>query len=143
MPKLKDRQYEINRLLHAYDEADDKFIDTTEMLINFASEAYETFKGSEISKKRKMLNFVFQNLKLNGQKLEFILRFPFDIFQKTTTRIEWRTGWDSNPRYGRPYAGFQDRFLKPLGHLSKRINIRTLIIFQVDKSQKIQITLHV
>jgi len=90
VPKLKDRQYEINRLLHAYDEADDKFIDTTEMLINFASEAYETFKGSETSKKRKMLNFVFQNLKLNGQKLEFTLRFPFDIFQKTTTRIEWR-----------------------------------------------------
>jgi hypothetical protein len=37
-----------------------------------------------------MLNFVFQNLKLNGQKLEFTLRFPFDIFKKTNTRIEWR-----------------------------------------------------
>lgn len=30
----------------------------------------------------------------------------------------WRTGWDSNPRYGFPYAGFQDQSLKPLGHLS-------------------------
>jgi hypothetical protein len=67
-----------------------QFIDTTETLINLASEAYDTFKSSEISQKRKMLNFVFQNLKLNGCKLELTLRFPFDIFEKTTTRSEWR-----------------------------------------------------
>ena len=90
--QLKDRQYEILQLLRNYEEADDKFTDTTATLINLASEAYETFKGSEMPQKRKMLNFVFQNLKLNGQKLEFTLRCPFDIFKKATTRIEWRTG---------------------------------------------------
>ena len=31
----------------------------------------------------------------------------------------WRRGWDSNPRYGLPHAGFQDRCLKPLGHPSR------------------------
>ena len=31
---------------------------------------------------------------------------------------KWRKRWDSNPRYGFPHAGFQDRFLKPLGHSS-------------------------
>ncbi len=30
----------------------------------------------------------------------------------------WRTGWDSNPRRACTLAGFQDRCLKPLGHLS-------------------------
>lgn len=30
----------------------------------------------------------------------------------------WRMEWDSNPRYTRMHAGFQDRFLKPLGHPS-------------------------
>ena len=30
----------------------------------------------------------------------------------------WRKRWDSNPRTGFPVAGFQDRFLKPLGHSS-------------------------
>ena len=30
----------------------------------------------------------------------------------------WRRGWDSNPRWHRCHAGFQDRCLKPLGHLS-------------------------
>jgi site-specific DNA recombinase len=30
----------------------------------------------------------------------------------------WRTGWDSNPRYRCRYTGFRDRRLQPLGHLS-------------------------
>ena len=30
----------------------------------------------------------------------------------------WRREWDSNPRWYRYHAGFQDRCLKPLGHLS-------------------------
>jgi hypothetical protein len=30
----------------------------------------------------------------------------------------WRKGWDSNPRYRCRHDGFQDRFLKPLGHPS-------------------------
>jgi site-specific DNA recombinase len=33
---------------------------------------------------------------------------------------EWRTGWDSNPRWACTHGGFQDRCLKPLGHLSRR-----------------------
>ncbi|UCM92881.1 hypothetical protein [Candidatus Tisiphia endosymbiont of Melanophora roralis] len=36
--QLKDRQYEIDRLLKTYDEADDKFTDTATMLITLASQ---------------------------------------------------------------------------------------------------------
>ena len=35
-----------------------------------------------------------------------------------TQGLKWRTGWDSNPRWGCPHGGFQDRCLKPLGHPS-------------------------
>ena len=38
--------------------------------------------------------------------------------QMTPSWPRWRKRWDSNPRYGFPHAGFQDRFLKPLGHSS-------------------------
>jgi hypothetical protein len=31
---------------------------------------------------------------------------------------EWRRGWDSNPRTGRPVNGFRDRPIRPLWHLS-------------------------
>lgn len=33
--------------------------------------------------------------------------------------LDWRKGWDSNPRYPCRHGGFQDRCLKPLGHPSK------------------------
>ena len=32
----------------------------------------------------------------------------------------WRRGWDSNPRYGCPYAAFRVRCFQPLSHLSAR-----------------------
>src|SRR5690242_19259442 len=30
----------------------------------------------------------------------------------------WRRGWDSNPRYGSPYARFRGEYFQPLSHLS-------------------------
>lgn len=37
---------------------------------------------------------------------------------RTLSRGKWRRRWDSNPRWGSPHVGFQDRCLKPLGHSS-------------------------
>ena len=34
--------------------------------------------------------------------------------------INWRRGWDSNPRYSREYNGFRDRPVRPLRHPSAR-----------------------
>src|SRR6266436_3676068 len=31
---------------------------------------------------------------------------------------KWRRGWDSNPRYGSPYARFRGEYFQPLSHLS-------------------------
>ncbi len=39
---------------------------------------------------------------------------------RSAVRQAWRKRWDSNPRNGCPLAGFQDQFLKPLGHSSCR-----------------------
>jgi hypothetical protein len=36
----------------------------------------------------------------------------------THRSIEWRRGWDSNPRYPYGYNGFRDRPIQPLSHLS-------------------------
>src|SRR6267154_6024641 len=34
------------------------------------------------------------------------------------SRGRWRRGWDSNPRYGFPYARFRGEYFQPLSHLS-------------------------
>jgi len=48
------------------------------MILNLAKMAYEIFQISEISEKRQLLNFLLQNLKLEGKKLVFELKTPFD-----------------------------------------------------------------
>src|SRR5882757_2252545 len=39
--------------------------------------------------------------------------------------IVWRRGWDSNPRYGCPYAAFRVRYNRPLCHLSDGVFIES------------------
>src|SRR6267143_5687538 len=34
---------------------------------------------------------------------------------------KWRRGWDSNPRYGFPYARFRGEYFQPLSHLSPAV----------------------
>ena len=36
---------------------------------------------------------------------------------------KWRRGWDSNPRYGFPYARFRGEYFQPLSHLSAVVAI--------------------
>src|SRR5437899_9730340 len=38
--------------------------------------------------------------------------------RKEQTLKLWRRGWDSNPRYGFPYARFRGEYFQPLSHLS-------------------------
>ena len=38
--------------------------------------------------------------------------------EREARAANWRREWDSNPRWTRAHAGFQDRCLKPLGHPS-------------------------
>lgn len=58
-------------------------------LINIATNAYETFKGSTIPEKREFLNFIFSNLNLNGRKLGYTWAFLFSELVKLTNRSEW------------------------------------------------------
>lgn len=49
---------------------------------------------------------------------EWLKRHDLPPISLLSAPIKWRKRWDSNPRTGCPVAGFQDRFLKPLGHSS-------------------------
>src|SRR3974377_392116 len=39
---------------------------------------------------------------------------------------KWRRGWDSNPRYGSPYARFRGEYFQPLSHLSAVVGVAIL-----------------
>ena len=95
--QLKERQYELSELLASYDKVDDKLSKKLVDLINISTNAYETFKGSTISEKRELLNFIFSNLNICGRKLNYSLAFPFSELAKLTNCPTWRREGDSNP----------------------------------------------
>ncbi len=96
--QLIQKREDIMRELESHNYADDEFSELLINLVELASRALETFKGSNIEKKRKLLNLVFSNLKLKDGKLDFMLRPPFDAFVKCTKIGEWLGRMDSNHR---------------------------------------------
>ena len=116
--ELKDRQYEVTEMMKVLDQVDDEFSKKVVDLINIASFAYDTYKGSTLDEKRELLKFVFANLQLKGRKLEYSLRYPFSEFENLNNCTEWRRDRDSNPGRSCPLAGFQDQCFQPLSHLS-------------------------
>ncbi len=72
LDKVKDykaRQVEITEQMARHEKGDHNFYVTANMVMNLAARAREIFESSEVDEKRQLLNFVFQNLKLDGKNL--------------------------------------------------------------------------
>lgn len=78
LKEWKEKQYEINLRLEEYTRADESYHITAGTVLNLAKRALEIFESSEVPEKRTLLNYLLQNCELNGKKLEFTLRNPFD-----------------------------------------------------------------
>lgn len=122
LDKVKDykaRQIEIAEQMVRHEKADQNFYVTANMVMNLAARAREIFESSEVDEKRQLLNFVFQNLKLDGKNLSIDTCEPF------TTLVDYKKspkGWgrlDSNQR--RP----KSRDLQSVPHPHTSINHST------------------
>ena len=90
------------------------------LLSSFVNKYIDTFDENLLIELDKFLNY----------EDEVILNFyQKDVVQKKIDKnkvskifknykLEWRRGWDSNPRTSCPVAGFQDQCFQPLSHLS-------------------------
>lgn len=76
--ELREKQVDILEKIKQHDNADEKFYIVANTTLILAKRALEIFNNSEITKKRALLNFVFQNLELKGRKPVFMLKKPFD-----------------------------------------------------------------
>ena len=66
-------------------KADQNFKLTVNTVLSIASKAYELFESSNIEQKRKLINYVFSNLELEGVTLRYSLKKPFDLMVDCTT----------------------------------------------------------
>lgn len=72
-----------------HERGGDAFRTTAEGVISVASRAATLFERSKTEQKRELMGFVFSNLRLRGEKLEFSLRSPFDL----TVGRQDHSGW--------------------------------------------------
>jgi len=89
LKEYKERQAELEVEMARYTDADESFYLTANMTLNLAKKAYEIFESSEVSEKRQLLNFLFQNLQLSGKNLLFKLKTPFDTVLQANKCSDW------------------------------------------------------
>lgn len=95
--QFKAEQESIAQQLMDYTKDSGKFRDSFVMLLRTISDAAGTFKSSKVEEKRKVLNFVFSNLFLDGQEVRYELNRPFDKLLDLAVCQEWWRIGDSNP----------------------------------------------
>jgi site-specific DNA recombinase len=78
LKEWKDRQYDISIQIEDYTRADETYLITVSMVLNLARRALEIFESSEIPEKRQLLKYLLQNPRVEGKKLAFELKSPFD-----------------------------------------------------------------
>ena len=83
--QLVEEKYDIESKIAKHNDADEDFAITIEYILDIASRTYELFKSSGIDKKRRILNLVFPNFFLNGSKLEYTIRSPFNMLVNRAT----------------------------------------------------------
>lgn len=79
MKTLKEQQYEINLRLEEHTRADESYDITVSTVLNLARNALPIFKSSETYEKNTLLKFLLQNSVVDGRKLSFELKKPFDL----------------------------------------------------------------
>jgi len=72
------KQTNVNTEMGKHHKADEEYYITVGMILSLAQRAYQIFKSSEVMEKRQLLNFLLRNCQLQGKKLLFELKTPFD-----------------------------------------------------------------
>lgn len=65
--------------LKEHANGDYEFLTTVGVVFSLAQRAREIFDGSEVEEKRQLLNYLLQNPTVDGKKLYFTTKKPFDM----------------------------------------------------------------
>lgn len=96
LKEFKEKQSEIAGKIQQYTNADEKFYLTANTLLSLAKRAKQIFISSEPTEKRQLLNFLLQNLVLDGKNLKFELKTPFDRVLEANKCSDLCSHQDSN-----------------------------------------------
>lgn len=94
--QLQERREEIAAQKDMHGKADKEFYITASRILELANKAAEIFESSKAEQKRQLLQFLLQNSTLDGKKVDFTLKKPFDAILTASKTEDWLPGLDSN-----------------------------------------------
>ena len=94
--RYKDELAEIQRKEERLDNADQQFYVDAGYLLSIFEHAEKLFEVAEIDEKKQIIGLILSNLKLDGKKLTFTLKKPFDVLLSQPKGLLWLPGPDSN-----------------------------------------------
>ena len=92
LQKYKDNQYRLNLEAEEHTKADHDYKITVSRVFSISRRASSIFTRSEPHEKRMLLNFLLQNPTVDGKKLEFTLRKPFNLVHELAVCPNWLRG---------------------------------------------------
>ena len=87
--EYEKRKKELIFEMERHDKASETYYINAAKVLELAGRTYEIFESSKVEEKRQLLNYLLQNCNLNGRKLEFTLRKPFDVILSHAKTKEW------------------------------------------------------
>ncbi len=90
--KLCNEITQLDSQLSILQETDDNYFITIKYLLELANRAHELFIGSEVEEKRQLIKLVLSNLVLNGKKVCYEAKKPFDIILNCAHHQSWLLG---------------------------------------------------
>ena len=91
LQEFKNRQHDITLQIQNHTSADENYYITVSTVLHIAKNALSLFESSDTLQKRAILNFLLQNSTVNGKKLMFTMRSPFNHILKLATD-QWGSG---------------------------------------------------
>ena len=87
--KANDDIEDINQKITDLGIADKEYYMTTSYLLDIGSRSSDIFSRSKPMEKRALLNFVLENRELDGEKVLYKAKFPFDQVLKYAPSSNW------------------------------------------------------
>jgi site-specific DNA recombinase len=94
------RQADLMEQMKDHGKGNEQFVISASKILQVASTASELFmaQSTTLSQKRALIKFVLSNLKLEGEKLVFNLKAPFDAIAECSKNNSWLLRSGSNRR---------------------------------------------
>ena len=98
--KIEKRQKDILEDLKDHSAGDKAFVIGASYLLDVCSRALELFEAesTKVEQKRYLIDFILSNATLDGEKLQFNLKEPFEAIIALSKTGKWYTRRDLNSR---------------------------------------------